>query len=120
MEEDIGCCRNQRDMSGAFLGTELSDRADGGGDRSKVHQVSKTGEEIEARFTRLAIDPCIYRYEDAMGRIMLILHYVDDIIAATTDRALREIFFDHICKKWAITAEGQMNRFLGIWADSCS
>ena len=30
----------------------------------------KTGEEIEARFTRLAIDPCIYRYEDAMGRIM--------------------------------------------------
>ena len=32
----------------------------------------KTGEKIEARFTRLAIDPCIYRYEDAMGRIMLI------------------------------------------------
>ena len=74
----------------------------------------KTGEEIEARFTRLAIDPCIYRYEDAMGRIMLILHYVNDIIAATTDRALREIFFDHIRKKWEITAEGQMNRFLGI------
>ena len=68
--------------------------------------MSKTGEEIEARFTRLAIDPCIYRYEDAMGRIMLILHYVDDIIAATTDRALREIFFHHIRKKWAITAEG--------------
>ena len=65
-------------------------------------------------FTRLAIDPCIYRYEDAMGRIMLILHYVNDIIAATTDRALREVFFDHIRKKWAITAEGQMNRFLGI------
>ena len=42
------------------------------------------------------------------------MHYVDDIIAATTDRALREIFFDHIRKKWAITAEGQMNRFLGI------
>jgi hypothetical protein len=66
----------------------------------------KTGEEIAARFTRLAIDPCNYRYEDAMGRIMLILHYVDDIIAATTDRALREIFFHHIRKKWAITAEG--------------
>ena len=74
----------------------------------------KTGEKIEARFTRLAIDPCIYRYEDAMGRIMLILHYVDDIIAVTTDRALTEIFFDHIRKKWAITTEGQMNRFLGI------
>ena len=50
----------------------------------------KTGEEIEARFTRLVIDPCIYRYEDVMGRIMLILHCVDDIIAVTTDQALRE------------------------------
>jgi uncharacterized protein (DUF2267 family) len=39
---------------------------------------------------------------------------VDDIVAATTDRELREAFFDHIRKKWAITAEGQMNRFLGI------
>ena len=66
----------------------------------------KTGEEIEARLTRLAIDPCIYRYEDTIGRIILILHYVDDIIAATTDRKLREIFFDHIHKKWAITVEG--------------
>ena len=27
---------------------------------------------------------------------------------------MRETFFDHIRKKWAITAEGQMNRFLGI------
>ena len=27
----------------------------------------KTGEEIEARFTRLVIDPCIYRY-DHCGR----------------------------------------------------
>ncbi len=51
---------------------------------------------------------------DTMGRIMLILHYVDDIISVTTDRALREIFFDHIRKKWVITDEGQMNRFLGI------
>ena len=33
------------------------------------------------------------------------LHYVDDIIAATTDRVLREIFFDHIRKKWVITTE---------------
>ena len=39
----------------------------------------KTGKEIEAKFTRLAVDHCIYRYEDG-----------------------------------AITAEGQMNRFLGI------
>ena len=62
--------------------------------------------------SELAIETCIYRYED--GRIMLILYYVDDIISDTTDGVLREIFFDHIRKKWAITTEGQMNRFLGI------
>jgi hypothetical protein len=45
---------------------------------------------------------------------MMLLHYVDDIVAATTDREWREAFFDHIRKKWAITAEGQMSRFLGI------
>jgi hypothetical protein len=45
---------------------------------------------------------------------MMMFHYVDDIVAVTTDRELREAFFDHIRKKWAITAEWQMNRFLGI------
>ena len=74
----------------------------------------KTGDEIEAKFTRLAVDHCIYRYEDALGRVMMLRHYVDDIVATTTDRELREAFFDRIRKKWAITAEGQMNRFLGI------
>ncbi len=74
----------------------------------------KTVEEIEAKFTRLAVDHCIYPYEDALGRIMMLLHYVDDIVATTTDRELREAFFDHIREKWEITAEGQMNRFLEI------
>jgi len=140
------------DLSGAFLGTELRDRAvyvrlpaEAGeyagkvllllksvyglktSGREFVQQLSeqilgftmkvvcpKTGKEVEAKFTRLAVDHCIYRYEDALGRVMLLLHYVDDIICATTDRELREVFFNHIRKKWAITAEGQMNRFLGI------
>ena len=44
----------------------------------------------------------------------MLLHYVDNIVTVTTDRELREAFFDHIQKKWAITAEGQMNKFLGI------
>ena len=48
----------------------------------------KTGDEIEAKFTKLAVDRCIYRYEDAIGRVMMLLHYVDDLVAATTDRKL--------------------------------
>jgi hypothetical protein len=74
----------------------------------------KTGKEIEAKFTRLVVDHCIYRYEDPLGRVMMLLHFVDDIVTVTTDREFREGFFDHIRKKWVITAEGQMNRFLGI------
>jgi hypothetical protein len=74
----------------------------------------KSGKEIEARFNRLAVDHCIYRYEDTLDRVMMLLHHVDDIVTDTTDRELREAFFDHIRKKWAITGEGQMNRFLGI------
>jgi hypothetical protein len=125
------------DLSGAFLGTELRDRAvyvrlpaEAGeyagkvllllksvyglktSGREFVQQLSeqilsftmkvkcpKTGKEIEAKFTRLAVDHCIYRYEDALGRVMMLLHYVDDIVTATTDRELREAFFDHIRKK---------------------
>ena len=151
------------DLSGAFLGIEIRDRAvyvrlpaEAGeyagkvllllksvyglktSGREFVQQLSeqiltftmkvkcpKTGEEIEAKFTRLAVDHCIYRYEDALGRVMLLLHYVDDIVAmlhyvddivlhyvdeiATTDRELKETFFNHIRKKWAITAEGQVS-----------
>ena len=56
----------------------------------------KTGEEIDEKFTRLAVDHLIYGYEDALGRVILLLQYVDDIGAATIDRALREILFHHI------------------------
>jgi hypothetical protein len=59
----------------------------------------KTGKEIEAKFTRLAVDHCICRYEDALGRVMMLLHYVDDIVTATTDRELREAFFDHTSER---------------------
>ncbi len=120
------------DLSGAFLGTELRDRAvyvrlpaEAGeyvgrvllllksvyglktSVREFVQQVSeqilsftspKTDKEIEARFNRLTVDHCIYRYDDALGRVMMLLHYVDDIVTVTTDRELREAFFDHIRK----------------------
>ncbi len=70
----------------------------------------KTGKEIEARFNRLAVDHCIYRYEDALG-LMMLLHYVDDIVTATTDRELRESIFDHIRKKWAVKLETPILEF---------
>jgi len=74
----------------------------------------KTGEEVEAKFTRLAVDPCIYRYEDALGRVILLLEHVDEIVVATNNRAFEGNLLASHPKKWANTTQGQMNRFLGI------
>jgi hypothetical protein len=48
---------------------------------------------VEEKYNRLAVDHCIYRYEDALSRVMMLLCYVEDIVAATTDREeLRDTF----------------------------
>ena len=66
------------------------------------------------RFERLITDQCMYRYRDELGREMIFASYVDDIICCTTDRELRDRFFDHLRKTWAVTHEGTLDRFLGI------
>ena len=65
------------------------------------------------RFRRLITDHCIYVYEDDDGNRILIGHYVDDLIIATTNPELREEFLEHLRKSWDITDEGVLSRFLG-------
>jgi hypothetical protein len=150
------------DLSGAFLGTELRDRAvyiklpaDAGVHAGKILLLKKSvyglktsgkdfieqlGEEIlgfvveltcpmtgkvsKHSFKRIPVDHCVYRYEDAQGRVMLLLHYVDDLVLASTDTKLREEFLKHINRRWNTTHEGRLTRFLGInynWsAGSCT
>jgi len=45
---------------------------------------------------------------------MFLLHYVDDLVIATTSLKIRDLFLAHINKKWKTTAEGKLNRYLGI------
>ena len=140
------------DLSGAFLGTELRDRAvyirlpkDAGVHAGKIlllkksvyglktsgrdfiaqlaEQIlsflvtvkcSKSGKSESFGFKRLLIDHCVFRYEDSDGNVMILLHYVDDLIIATTSLKIRDSFLTHLNKKWNTTAEGKLNRYLGI------
>jgi hypothetical protein len=110
------------DLSGAFLGTELRDRAvyirlpkDVGVHAGKIlllkksvydlttsgrdfiaelpeqilsflvtSKCIKTGKSESFGFKRLLIDHCVFRYEDSEGNVMILLHYVDDLVIATT------------------------------------
>ena len=76
--------------------------------------IDGNGREEKARFHRLPSDQCIFRYIDSKGREMILLHYVDDIVCATTHPDLRERLFKHLNKTWKITDEGVLNRFLGV------
>ena len=45
---------------------------------------------------------------------MILLHYVDDLVLATTSLKIRDLFLAHINRKWKTTVEGKLNRYLGI------
>ena len=67
-----------------------------------------------ARFERMRSDQCMYVYKDKLGRHMIFLSYVDDIILATTDKELRDRFLAQLRKTWKITCEGTLDRFLAV------
>ena len=65
-----------------------------------------TGKVSKHSFKRVPLDHCVFRYEDAQGRVMLLLHYVDDLVLASTDVKLRDEFLKHINRRWNTTHEG--------------
>ena len=91
-------------------------------------QSGGAGQVEYARFQRMLSDQCIYTYRDSAGREMVFLSYVDDIICATNDLELRDRFFAHIQKRWNVTCEGTLDRFLAVnfkptrdgWGWSCN
>ena len=78
--------------------------------------IVKGGKILNAKF--------VYKLDDAQGRVLLLLHYVDDLVLASTDHLLRDEFLKHINRRWNTTHEGRLARFLGInyvWsAGSCT
>jgi hypothetical protein len=121
------------DLSGAFLGTELRDRAvyimipkDAGVHSGKIlllkksvyglktsgrdfiaqlaeqilsflvtSKCIKTGKSESFGFKRLLVDHCVFHYEDSVGNVMILLHYRDDLVIATTSLKIRDLFRDN-------------------------
>jgi hypothetical protein len=74
----------------------------------------KTGKSESFGFKRLLIDHCVFHYEDSEGNVMILLHYVDDLVITTTSLKVRDLFLTHINRKRKTTAETKLNRYLGI------
>ena len=131
------------DLSGAFLGTELTDRSvfvklpkDAGSSSNQIIRLVKSAYGLKAsskefvkqlsdkimdfrgkdggQFRRLSTDHCIYVYEGQNEERIYLAHYVDDIICGANDAKIREEFFSHLRGKWAITDEGTLDRFVGV------
>jgi len=64
---------------------------------------SKTGKSESFGFKRLLIDHDVFRYEDSEGNVMILLHYVDDLVIVTTSLKIRDLFLTHVNRKWKTT-----------------
>jgi hypothetical protein len=74
----------------------------------------RMGKVTNHSFKRVPVHHCVFRFEDAQVRVMLLLHYVDDLMLPNTDTQLRDTFLKHINRRWNTTHEGRLTRFLGI------
>jgi hypothetical protein len=74
----------------------------------------RTGKVTKNSVKRVPVDHCVFRFEDSQVRVMLLLHYVDDLVLVNTDTQLRDAFLKYINKRWNTTHEGRLTRFVGI------
>jgi hypothetical protein len=56
----------------------------------------------------------VFHYKDSEGNVMILLHYVDDLVITTTRLKIRDLFLAHINRKWKTTGDNKVNRYLGI------
>ena len=76
----------------------------------------KTGRSESYGFKRVPIDHCFFRYEDGEGNIMFLLHYVDDLMVATTSLKIRSVFLAHVKNGRRL----QRASCIGIWGSTIS
>ena len=77
----------------------------------------KTGRSESYGFKRVPIDHCFFRHEDGEGNIMFLLHYVDDLVIATTSLKFRGVFLAHVNKNGRRL---QRASSIGIWVSTIS
>ena len=97
-----------------ILSFEYVKKPDGAGKGKSQARGGNESEQTRGRFRRLRMDLCIFVYEDSDGNVMYLVHYVDDIILASTSVRIRDAFIVHLNEAWNVTLEGKMERFLGI------
>ncbi len=56
----------------------------------------------------------MFHYKDSEGNVMILLHYVNDLVITTTSLKIRDLFLAHINRKWKTTGDNKVNRYLGI------
>jgi hypothetical protein len=108
------------DLSGAFVGTELRDRAvyikllkNAGVHAGKILLLKKSVYGLKTS-ERDFIAQLTEQILIIVGNVMILLHYVDDLVITTTSFKIRLLFLTHINHKWKTTTEGKLNRHLGI------
>ena len=87
-----------------------------------IYGLRQSGERWEARLggqlremgmTRCDVDPCLWRRGDADQKtLILVAHYVDDIIIASSTKEARDDFLKELKKAFRITDEGDLHWFL--------
>ena len=81
-----------------ILSFEYVQRPDNAGKGTSAAGGRKGSEHARGKFRRLRMDVCIFVYEDSDGNVMYLVHYVDDIILASTSVRIRDAFIAHLNK----------------------
>jgi hypothetical protein len=63
--------------------------------------------------TRIEHDPCIYRTQTCENEWVILCLYVDDLLIAGDDTSVKKII-DFLKRKYSVSAEGKIQRYLGI------
>ncbi|GJU29245.1 copia protein [Tanacetum coccineum] len=68
---------------------------------------------LSQKFSKDTVDPTLFTWKEGKD-ILLVQIYVDDIIFASTDPSLCEIFFEIMCSKFKMLMIGKMSFFPGL------
>ncbi|GJY57983.1 retrovirus-related pol polyprotein from transposon TNT 1-94 [Tanacetum coccineum] len=68
---------------------------------------------LSQKFSKGTVDPIFFTRKEGKD-ILLVQIYVDDIIFASTDPSLCEIFYEIMCSRFKMSMMGRMSFFLGL------
>ncbi|CAI5717739.1 unnamed protein product [Peronospora effusa] len=73
---------------------------------------------MENAYQRCLTEPCLYYRQDTDGTIVLVLVYVDDILCATNNEAVKVDLFGKLAWQYGIKDQGELTKYLGVEVQS--